>query len=108
MKGEQLKNSQKNSVAQSRLLGALSKLDKFLLNPQVRTCSVAVPGTSRNSNSENREPAGDRSIDDPCPEVRFTSHNPGTLNSSEMEEFHHMVTGVQEDNDFPPQMVTGI
>ena len=31
----------------SRILGALSKLDKFLLNPQVRTCSVAVPGTTQ-------------------------------------------------------------
>ena len=55
---------------ESRILGALSKLDEFLLNPQVRTCSVAVPGTSRNNNSENRKTTGDRSSDDPCPEVR--------------------------------------
>ena len=61
--------SKEFSRTESRILGALSKLDEFLLNPQVRTCSVAVPGTSRNSNSENREPTGDRSIDDPCPEV---------------------------------------
>ena len=27
---------------ESRILGALSKLDEFLLNPQVRTCSVAA------------------------------------------------------------------
>ena len=54
---------------ESRILGALSKLDEFLLNPQVRTCSVAVPGTSRNNNSENRETTGDRSSDDPYPEV---------------------------------------
>ena len=40
----------------TRILGALSKLDKFLLNPQVWTFSVAVAGTSRNNNSENREP----------------------------------------------------
>ena len=39
---------------ESRTLGALSKLDEFLLNPKVPTCSVAVPGTSGNSNSENR------------------------------------------------------
>ena len=43
---------------ESRILGALSKLDEFLLNPQVRTCSVAAHGTSRNSNSENRELMG--------------------------------------------------
>ena len=30
----------------SRILGALSKLDELLLNPQVRKCSVAVQGTS--------------------------------------------------------------
>ena len=51
----------------SRILGALSKLEEFLLNPQVRTCSVVVQGTSRNANSENRETHGDRSIDDPYP-----------------------------------------
>ena len=49
------------SKTESRILGALSKLDEFLLNPQVRTCSVAVPGTSRNTNLENRETTGDRS-----------------------------------------------
>ena len=31
------------SKTESRILGALSKLDELLLNPQVRTCSVAVP-----------------------------------------------------------------
>ena len=49
------------SRTESRILGAFSKLDEFLLNPQVRTCSVAVPETLGNSNSENREPTGDRS-----------------------------------------------
>ena len=40
------------SRTESRILGALSKLDEFHLNPQVRTCSVSVPGTSRNNDSE--------------------------------------------------------
>ena len=83
------KLSKEFSRTESRILGALSKLDEFLLNPQVRTCSVAVPGTSRSSNSENREPTGDRSLDDPCPEVRFSSHHSGNLNSSEVEEYPH-------------------
>ena len=83
------KLSKELSRRESRILGALSKLDEFLLNPQVRTCSVAVPGTSRNSNSENRELTGDRSSDDPCPEVRFSSHHSGNLNSSEVEEYPH-------------------
>ena len=83
------KLSKEFSRTESRILGALSKLDEFLLKPQVRTCSVAVPGTSRNSNSENREPTGDRSLGDPCPEARFSSHHSGNLNSSEVKEYPH-------------------
>ena len=63
------KLSKEFSRTESCILGTLSKLDEFLLNPQVRTCSVAVPGTSRNSDSGNREPTGDCSRNDPCPEV---------------------------------------
>ena len=65
------KLSKEFSKTESRILGALSKLDEFLLNPQVRTCSVAVQATSRNANSENRETHGDRSSDDPYPEGIF-------------------------------------
>ena len=83
------KLSKEFSRTESRILAALSKLDEFLLNPQVRTCSVAVPGTSRNSDSENREPTGDRSLNDPCPEVVCSSHHSGHLNSSEVEEYPH-------------------
>ena len=68
-----LKLSKEFSRTESRVLGALTKLDKFRLNPQVRTCSVAVPGTSRNNDSENREPRGDRSQGDPCPEAVFSA-----------------------------------
>ena len=67
------KLSKEFSRAESRILGALSELNELFLNPQVRTCSVAVPGTSRNNNSENRETTGDRSSDDPCPEVGYSS-----------------------------------
>ena len=87
------KLSREFSRTESRILGALSKLVEFLLNPQVRTCSVAVPGTSRNSNSENRETTGDRSSDDPCPEVEYSSHHSGRLNSPEANNYPHMVTG---------------
>ena len=65
------KLSKEYCKTESRILGALSKLDEFLLNPQVRTCSMAVPGTSRNANLENRETTGDRSSDDPYPEVGY-------------------------------------
>ena len=74
------------SKTESRTLGALSKPDDFLRNPQVRTCSVSVPGTSRNNNSENRETTGDRSLDDLCPEVGYFSHHSGRFNSPDTEK----------------------
>ena len=67
------KLSKEFSRTESRILGALSKLDEFLLNPQVRTCSVVAPGTSRSSNLENQGTTGDRPSDDPGPEVEFSS-----------------------------------
>ena len=83
------KLSKEFSRTESHILGALSKLDECLLKPQVQTCSVAVPGTSRNSDSENREPTGDRSLNDPCPEVVHSSHHSGNSTSSEVEEYPH-------------------
>ena len=61
------KLSKEFNKTESRILGAISKLDEFLLNPQVRTCSL-IQGASRNINSENREIHGDRSSNDPYPE----------------------------------------
>ena len=93
IEGRVTKNlSREFSKTESRILGALSKLDELLLNPQVQTCSVAVPGTSRNNNSENRETTGDRSSDDPCPEVRYSSDHSGQLNSPDAEDYPH--TGI--------------
>ena len=60
---------QKFSRTESRIVGALSTLDDFLLNPQVRVQSGTFPGTSGDMNVENEEPTGDRSQNDPCPEV---------------------------------------
>ena len=77
---------------ESRILGTLSKLGEFLLNPQVWTCSVAVQGTSRNANSEKRETHGDRSSNDPYPEVGYFPHHSGRLNSPEAETKSYMVT----------------
>ena len=82
-------------------MGASSKLDEFLLKPQVRTCSVAIHGTSRNANSENREAHGDRSSDDPYPEVGYFPHHSGQINSPETETKSHMVT------ENYPHLVTG-
>ena len=83
------KLSKEFSRTESRILGALSKLGEFLLNPQVRTCSVAVPEKSRNIISENQETTGDSSSDDPCPEVGYSSHYSGHLNNPEAENYPH-------------------
>ena len=52
----------------SRILGALPKLDTFL-NAQVRVQSGTDLGTSQNMIAKNQEPTGDRSQNDPRPEV---------------------------------------
>ena len=44
--------SQEFSLTETCILVAFCKINAFLLNPQVRTCSVAVPETCRNINSE--------------------------------------------------------
>ena len=49
------KLSQEFSRTESRILGALSKLDEIVLNPQIRTHSGTVPGTFRYTNVENQE-----------------------------------------------------
>ena len=76
------KLSKEFNKTESRILGALSKLDEFLLNPQVRTCSV-FQGVSRNANSESREIHGDRSSNDRYREGGYFPHHSGQLNSSE-------------------------
>ena len=80
--------SKEFSRTESRILGALSKPDKFLLNPQFRTFSVAILGTSRSNGSESRNPTGDCSLCDPSPEAVFSASHSGDLNDSEHEETH--------------------
>ena len=63
------KLSQEFSRIESRILGALSKLDNFLFNPQIRTHSGTVPGTLRNTNVENQGTNEDDSQSDPHPEA---------------------------------------
>ena len=59
---------QEFSRTKSRFLGAPSKLDDFLLNPQIRTNSGTVRGNFRNTNLENQETNHDRFQDDLHPE----------------------------------------
>ena len=70
------KLSQEYSRAESRILCALSKLDEFLLNPQIRTHSGTIPETFRNTNVENQGTKEDESQSDPHPEVNPPFSNP--------------------------------
>ena len=63
------KLSQEFSRTESRILGALSKLDDFLLNPQIRTHSETVAGTFRNTIVENQGTNEDDFQSDPHPEA---------------------------------------
>ena len=80
------------------------------MNPQVRTCSVVAPGTSRSNNFENQGTNEDRPSDDPGPEEEFASPisggetNPQILTGATGETNPHMVTEVQRE--FRPHMTT--
>ena len=63
------KLSQELGRTESRILAALSKLDEFLLNQQIRTHSETVPGTFRSTNVGNQGTNEDDSQSDPHPEA---------------------------------------
>ena len=102
------KLSQEFSRTESRVLGALPKLDEFPLNPHIRTHSGTVPGAFRNTNLENREPNEDRSQVDPHPEVGPSVCESRHSYGSDTDEAPHMLTGRPEGFLYRPHMVTEI
>ena len=100
------KLSQEFSRAESRILGALSKLDEFLLNPQITTHSETVPGTFRNTNVENQGTNEDDSQSDPHPEAGIFCGQ--TTQNSDLEEGRDLVTGATGEIRHCRDMVTGI
>ena len=66
------------SRTESRFLGALSKLDEFLLNQQIRRHSGTVPETFRNTNVDNQGTNEDDSESDPHPKD-YSRLWPGSL-----------------------------
>ena len=72
-----------------RILGASPELDEVLLNPQARTLPGTVLGTSRNFNSENREPTGDCSQNDAHLEVELSSRKTSNSTDSDPEVYYH-------------------
>ena len=90
------KPSQEISRTESRILGALSNLDEFLLSPQIRTHSGTVPGIFRNTNVENEGTNEDDSQSDPHSEGGLFRSQ--TTQNSGPEAGHYMVTGVGHYN----------
>ena len=121
------------SRTESRILGALSKLDEFLLNQQIRTHSNTVPGIFRNTTVENPGTNEDDSESDPHPGAGIfrgqTTQNLGpkdcrdmvtgvtgeirhcrdmvTGATGEIRHCRYMVTGVQGETRYRPEMVIG-
>ena len=81
-----MKTSQEFSRTESHILGALSKLDEVLLNSQIGKFSGTTPGTFRNTDVENQDKSGDRSQNDPHPEVEFSASRPSNLTDSDPDE----------------------
>ena len=94
------KLSQEFSRTENRILGALAKLDNFLMNPLLQGHSGITPETSRNVFSVNRGTNEDDSQSNPHPEA-------GLLTSGQ-EDHHDMVMGVQRGSIQAPDMVTGL
>ena len=78
------KLSEKFNRTEIRILGALSRLDDFLLNALVQGHSRTAPETSRNSYGTNQRTNEDNSQSDPHPEASIfqsqTTQNSGPEN----------------------------
>ena len=92
------KLSQEFSRTENRILGALARLDDFLMNPLLQGHSGIIPQTSRNVLSINQGTNEDDSQSDPHPEA-------GPLTSGR-EERRDMVTGVQRQSLCERDMLT--
>ena len=86
------KLSQEFSRTESRILGALARLDNFLMNPLLQSHSGTTPETSRNVFSVNQGTNEDDSQSDPHPEAG--------LHKSGREDSHDMVMGVQREREY--------
>ena len=94
------KLSQEFSRTENRILGALARLDDFLMNPLLQGHSGTTPETSRNVFSIDQGTNEDDSQSNPHPEA-------GLLTSGR-EDRHDMATGVQRESAVGQDMATGV
>ena len=100
------KLSQEFSRTEKRILGALARLDEFLMNPLIQGHSGTAPETSPNVFSIDEETNEDDSRSDFHPEAGHI-HTQTTL-KSDPEDSHDMVIGVQKERPYGHDMVTGV
>ena len=94
------KLSQEFSRTENRILGALARLDDFLMNPLLQGHSGITPEKSRNVFSFNQGTNEDDSQSDPHPEACPLTYG--------QEDHRDMLTGVQRENLCQRDMVTGV
>ena len=96
------KSSQEFNRTEIRILGALSKLDEFVLNPQLGTQSGTVPGISWITEMENQEPNEVRSPNDPRSEVRFSVYwSPQSVDSDPDKAPYSFISDKSGANEEP-------
>ena len=108
------KLSQEISRTENRILGALARLDDFLMNPLLQGHSGTAPETSRNVFSINQGTNEDDSQSDPHPEAGVITsgheshHDMVTGATNQMGNRHDMVTGITEQIRSQRDIVTGV
>ena len=98
--------SKEFSRTENRILGALARLDDFLMNPLPPGGSGTTPEPTRNASGINQETNEDDSQNDPHPEASFF-HGQREQNSGTVRDYD-MVTGVQKESLWDYDNVTGV
>ena len=98
--------SKEFSRTENRILGALTRLDDFFMNPLLPGYSGATPEPTRSALGNNQGTNEDDSQNDPHPEAGLF-HGQSTRNAGPKED-HDMVTGVQREKVCDHDMVTGV
>ena len=107
--------SKEFSRTENRILGALARLDGFLMNPLLPGGSGTTPEPTRNASGINQGTNEDDSQNDPHPEAKLfhgqREQNSGTERGYDMvtgvTERHDMVRAVQKESLWDYDMVTG-
>ena len=106
--------SKEFSRTENRILGALARLDDFLMNPLLPGGSGTTPEPTRNASGINQGTNDDDSQNDPHPEASLfhgqREQNSGTERGYDMvtgvTERHDMVRAVQQESLWDYDMVT--